>query len=123
LTVLPFFPLAAGVVFFVPFWAVGFGIAWNTIWTIFEQIRLDIEQEQFIFKRRLFLWEIRQKGSLDDLERVVLETIFLRNDHPVKTIALREGVYSHQFGISLSLSEKEWLQEKLDSFIQSLKQN
>ncbi|MEM9484661.1 MAG: serine/threonine-protein kinase, partial [Cyanobacteria bacterium P01_F01_bin.116] len=46
LTVLPFFPLAAGVVFFVPFWAVGFGIAWNTIWTIFEQIRLDIEQEQ-----------------------------------------------------------------------------
>ncbi|MBT9314162.1 serine/threonine protein kinase [Leptothoe spongobia] len=122
LSVLPFFPLAAAVVFFIPFWAVGIGIAWRTLWTVFEQISLEIEQNCFTLKRRLLFWQNVQQGSVDDLERVVLETIFLRNDFPVKTIALREGVYSHQFGISLSLSEKEWVQEKLDSFLQAQKQ-
>ncbi|ESA39065.1 serine threonine protein kinase [Leptolyngbya sp. Heron Island J] len=122
LTVLPFFPLAVAVVFFVPFWAIGLAIAWRTLWASFEEIRLDISKERFTLKRRLFFWQQTQRGNVIDLERVVLETIFLRNDHPVKTLALREGIYSHQFGTALSIAEKEWLQERLDSFIQAQKE-
>ncbi|MEA5464478.1 serine/threonine protein kinase [Leptothoe sp. PORK10 BA2] len=121
LAVLPFFPLATAVIFFVPFWAVGLGIAWRTIWTIFEQISLEIDQDCFVFKRQLLFWQEIHQGSMDDLERVVLETIFLSNDRPIKTVALREGIHSHHFGTSLSLSEKEWLQEILDRFIQHQK--
>lgn len=121
LAVLPFFPLAAAVVFFVPFWAVGLAIIWRTLWTSFEQIALEIDQDRFTLKRQLPFWQQVHQGRVKDLERVVLETIFLRNDHPVKTLALREGVYSHQFGTTLSLAEKEWLEEKLDNFIQEQK--
>lgn len=121
LSVLPFFPLATAIIFFVPFWAVGIGIAWRTIWTTFEQIGLEIEHDRFLFKRQLLFWKIVEQGSINELERVVLETIFLRNDLPIKTVALRQGVHSHHFGTSLSISEKEWLQKKLDSFIQAQK--
>ena len=122
LAVLPFFPLAVAVVFFVPFWAIGLAIAWRTLWASFEELQLNISQGRFTLKRRLFLWQQTQRGNVGDLERVILETIFLRNDHPVKTLALREGIYSHQFGTALSTAEKEWLQETLDSFIQSQKE-
>lgn len=121
LAILPFFPLATAVIFFVPFWVVGIGIAWKTIWTIFEQISLEIDQDHFVFQRQLLFWREIHQGSIDDLERVVLETLLLRNDHPIQTIALREGINSHHFGTAMSLAEKEWLQEKLDSFIQHQK--
>ncbi len=123
LAILPFFPLATTVVFFVPFWAVGLAIVWRTLWSSFEQIALEIGQDRFTLKRQLPFWQQVHQGRVDDLERVVLETIFLRNDHPVKTLALREGVHSHQFGTTLSLAEKEWLEDKLDSFIQEQKRS
>ncbi|MEM6255245.1 MAG: serine/threonine-protein kinase [Cyanobacteria bacterium P01_D01_bin.156] len=122
LAVLPFFPLAAAVVFFVPFWLVGLGIAWRTLWTILERVSLVIDSQEYCLKRKFLLWQKVAQGSADDLERMVLETVFLRNDYPVKTLALRVGIYSHQFGTSLSLSEKEWLQLEVDSFIQAQKQ-
>ena len=121
LAVLPFFPLAAAMVFFVPFWLVGLGIAWRTLWTALERVSLVFEPERYCLKRQLLFLQKLDQGTMDDVERVVLETVMLRNDYPVKTLALRVGVYSHQFGTSLSSSEKEWLQQELDSFIQTEK--
>ncbi|MGD1857662.1 MAG: serine/threonine protein kinase [Leptolyngbyaceae cyanobacterium] len=123
LAVIPFFPLATAIVLFVPFWAIGLGIGWRTLWAVFEQIFLEIDQDRFIFKRQLLFWNIVHQGKINTLERAVLETVFLSNDRPVKTLALREGVHSHQFGISLSLAEKEWLQNVLDNFIQTQKES
>ncbi|MBT9312128.1 serine/threonine protein kinase [Leptothoe kymatousa] len=122
LTVLPFFPLATAIVFFVPFWVIGIGIAWRTLWTILERVSLVIEPDRYRLEREMLLWWRVNQGSVDELERVVLETVMLRNDYPVKTLALQVGVHSHQFGTSLSLTEKEWLQLELDSFIQRQKQ-
>ena len=107
--------------FFVPFWAVGLGIAWRTLWTSFELISLEIGADGFTLQRQLGVWRQVEQGQVDDLERVVLETVFLRNDLPVQRLALRAGVYSHQFGTSLPMAEKDWLLERLDGFVQRLK--
>ncbi|MEM9807260.1 MAG: serine/threonine-protein kinase [Cyanobacteria bacterium P01_D01_bin.56] len=123
LAVLPFFPLATAIVFFVPFWLMGLDLAWRALWTVLEHVALVIEPERYCLKRRLFFWQKVDEGSIDALERVVLETVMLRNDYPVKTLALRVGVYSHRFGQALSPSEKEWLQQELDGFIQAQKQS
>lgn len=122
LAVLPFFPLATAIVFFVPFWLMGLGIAWRTLWIALERVFLVIEPEKYCLKRQLLFWQKVDEGSIDELERVVLETVMLHNDFPVKTLALRVGVYSHHFGKALSLSEKDWLQQELDGFIQAQKQ-
>lgn len=118
----PVFALNAAVIFFVPFWVIGLGIAWRAIWVALEQIILEIGQERFILKRSMMFWNNVHQGRAGDLEKVVLDKILLGNDQPVKILSLREGIYSHQFGISLSIAEKEWLQEKLDTFIQGQKQ-
>ncbi|MFG6104292.1 serine/threonine-protein kinase [Leptothoe sp. EHU-05/26/07-4] len=121
LAILPVFSLGAAVIFFVPFWAIGLGLAWRAFWTALEHVTLDISQERFTLKRKMLICKSVHQGHVATLERVTLETILLSNDQPVKTLALREGVYSHQFGISLSIAEKEWLQETLDNFIQRQK--
>ncbi|MEO0868904.1 MAG: hypothetical protein AAFY17_10735 [Cyanobacteria bacterium J06642_11] len=121
LAVLPFFPVAAAIVLFVPFWLVGLGIAWRTVWTVLERVSLTMDPEGYCLKRQLLFWQKMDQGNWSDLERVVLETVMLRNDYPVKTLALRVGIYSHHFGTALSFSEKEWLQQELDTFIQDQK--
>ncbi len=104
-------------VFSIPFGLAGINILVGTCLRIASSNYLEIGPVSFRLQWRLFGLSWSVKGETQNIERIELNEDYNLNKHPVMICTLVEGVRSHRFGYMLTELEKEWLVEKLNSFL------
>jgi len=114
------FALKAGlfVLFSIPFWIIGIGIAYAGLSIVFGKVWLVISDRTFSINWDVLGIKRHVQGQTQDLRQIELKSSYEVNNQPVMELYLNHGIYAHKFGSGLSRPEKEWLLQEINDFLE-----
>jgi len=86
-----------------------------------SHIYLKINPKNFQLQWQLLGLSYWRKGRTVDLDRLEIDVRYNSNGQFIRSCAIVEGVRTHRFGKFLKLSEKEWLVQELNRFLEQLR--
>ncbi|NJK35742.1 MAG: hypothetical protein HC919_12805 [Oscillatoriales cyanobacterium SM2_2_1] len=108
--------------FSIPFWIIGLGIAYWAAQGVFGATTLYIDAHRFRLTHRLFQYQRCASGATRDLTGVQIHDTGAKiNEQKIFALRLFHGVQHYDFGGFLTAIEKEWLAHEILAFIEVLK--
>jgi serine/threonine protein kinase len=107
------------VLFSIPFWIVGIGIAYAALSIVFGKACVVISDLTFSINWDVLGIKRHVQGKTQDLRQVELKSSYEVNNQPVMELRLNHGIYAHKLGSGLSRAEKEWLLQEINDFLET----
>ncbi|PZV16001.1 MAG: serine/threonine protein kinase [Pseudanabaena sp.] len=105
--------------FSIPFWVVGIGMAYLGLSIVFGKVCLVIRDRTFSIDWDVLGIKRHVQGKTQDLRQIELKSSYEVNHQPVMELRLNQGIYVHKFGSGLSRPEKEWLLLEINDFLET----
>jgi hypothetical protein len=86
-----------------------------------SHIYLKIDKKNFQLQWQLLGLSYWRKGRTADIDRLEIDIRYNSNGQPIRSCAIVEGVRTHRFGKYLKLTEKDWLVQELNCFLEQLR--
>ncbi|MEQ9551954.1 MAG: serine/threonine-protein kinase [Coleofasciculus sp. G3-WIS-01] len=86
-----------------------------------SHIYLKIDKKTFQLQWQILGLRYWRKGRTADIDRLEIDIRYNSNGQPIRSCAIVEGVRTHRFGKYLKLSEKDWLVQELNGFLEQLR--
>jgi serine/threonine protein kinase len=103
--------------FSLPFWAVGIGMLYRTLRSVFGKLHIRIDRGGFTSTRRLFGMGRTQNAPLADVGACRIEEA--NGPRSPGRVRIDIGARTLFFGEGLSDSERQWLRDRLDADVRS----
>ncbi len=105
--------------FSIPFWIVGIGMAYVGLSNVFGKVCLVISEHTFSIDWDILGIKRHVQGKTQDLRQLELKSSYEVNNQPVMELRLNQGIYAHKLGSGLSRPEKEWLLQEINGFLET----
>lgn len=104
--------------FSIPFWLVGFYLAYRVLFTLFGVERIAISAAEGVhYTRKLLFLHSEVRAPLDAVGRCTSETGQTQNQNRTTACQFDAGVRRVRFGMALSDREKEWLRDTINEHL------
>lgn len=97
------------ILFLIPFWAVGIGLAYAVVRMKFARHLVVVDSREAVLVRSMFGRTKRRALAREGLEAVEKSAFYQQNDRPVHGVELRGRGGRLRFGSALTEEEKNWL--------------
>lgn len=104
--------------FSIPFWLVGFYLAYRVLFTLFGLERITISAAEGVhYVRKLLFLHSEVRAPLDAVGRCTIETVQTQNQNRTTVCQFNAGVRRVRIGMALSDTEKEWLRDAINEHL------
>lgn len=110
-----------GLLFLVPFWAVGLGMLYWGLWLALGATAIQLTPDEVVLGKMLFGRTRKRVFRLEDVERFSREVSYKENDVPVYACAVNFGSKHKNFGHHLSDADQEWLVAELNASLKKVR--